>query len=179
MKSKTKKEFNFMINEELALLLKDYCEKRNIDCTKAINKILKIMLPLLKKHHFFSKEDNCRYRIIDAVGRIHCYIDKKIYRKLKAVHSDLNFYSIAILIRYLLKNFFILLAKKNNKVKGVKRMMERFNEKFKKRCEELNYEIEKIKGKKQLSRIPILQIAYTVGNHIQNIKILNPALVFH
>jgi len=175
-----KKEFNFMINEELNNKLKDYCEQRNIPCSKAINKIIKIMLPIIKKHHFFSKENNCKYKIIIAVKKIHSHLDKRLYRELKLVHSNLNFYSIAILVRYLLKKFFELLEKKNGRVKSVKRSMKKFSEKLRKRCKDLNYEIVKVKKReKQLSRFPTIQIVYTCRSSIHNIKILNPDLIFN
>jgi len=175
-----KKEFNFVINKDLNDKLKNYCKQKNIPCSKAVNKIIKIMLPLIKKHHFFSKENNCKYKIIFAVKKIHSYIDKKIYRELKLVHSNLNFYSIAILVRYLLNKFFELLEKRNGRVKSVKIGMKKFNEKLRKRCEEINYEIEKgRKRKKQLSRIPTIQIVYTCRSSIHNIKILSPNLIFY
>jgi len=80
----------------------------------------------------------------------------------------------------LLNKFFELLEKRNGRVKSVKIGMKKFNEKLRKRCEEINYEIEKgRKRKKQLSRIPTIQIVYTCRSSIHNIKILSPNLIFY
>ena len=87
-----------------------------------IVKVLDTTIPLLEKFHFKREEqDSCykeieEYRYpkknylrreedIEKVVSIHCYMPELLYRKLKQVKGDLNFYSIAQLVRELMRFF--------------------------------------------------------------------------
>jgi len=84
-----KKKFNFMIGEDLENNLIIYCKKKKISYNLCVNYIIELMLPLIKKIHFFSEEDNCKYQQIKATKKIRAYIKEDIYRELKLVHSNL------------------------------------------------------------------------------------------
>ena len=80
-------------------------------------------LPLLEKYHFKRQEQGGVYKTIEEyrypkkdylnrdepgekkVVSVHCYMPEVLYRKLKQVKGDLNFYSIAQVVRELVRFF--------------------------------------------------------------------------
>ncbi len=66
------------------------------------------MSPLYYKMHYVYKEEN---KIVEKVNwncHLHVYINKNkkvLYNKLKSIHKDNNTYSIASILRYILKIF--------------------------------------------------------------------------
>ncbi|MBN2532090.1 MAG: hypothetical protein JXB88_04315 [Spirochaetales bacterium] len=109
-------EFHFVIGESMKENLENltiYKEKGNI--SGIIVKILSLLKPVFEKEHKCRKQRNSQYRLVSQnpdEGRehIHTYLPAKMYRHLKLMHHDLNFYSIAQLIRYFLE-FFLKLTK--------------------------------------------------------------------
>ncbi len=117
------REFNFMIGKELQDKIEDYCKTKNISRNKCLTIILNMMIPLLKKEHFTGEERGNKYEIITAVKRIHLYLDEKLYREVKLIHSNLDFFSMAGIVRFLIEDFFERVKKNNGDEKSVEREM--------------------------------------------------------
>ena len=152
-----------------------------------IVKMLDTTIPLLDKFHFKRKEQNCcykkikRYRYpkknyivpeneIKKVISIHCYMPEVLYRKLKQVKGDLNFHSIAQLVRELVRFFLWLFDRYGS---GCLKILESFAKNAKKQ----KYQYRKSrKVIRQLSTPKIkkseMSIAYTWKKQISGIQIL-------
>jgi len=79
-----------------------------------VTDILNYLVPVIKKEHKWGKQRESRYLSVsenpdEVREHIHAYIPADIYRHLKLLHQDLNFYSIAQLVRGLL-GFFLRLV---------------------------------------------------------------------
>jgi hypothetical protein len=77
-------------------------------------KILQLLTPTFKKAHKWGKQQLSRYKFVcndkeEIRDHVHMYIPGELYRELKLLHQDLNFYSIAQLVRSFLR-FFIGVA---------------------------------------------------------------------
>jgi len=124
------REFNFMIGQELHIKIENYRNENNISYNKAIFIIFNMMIPLLKKEHFTGNEKNSKYQLIKAVKRVHLYLEDEIYREIKLIHSNLNFYSMAILVRFLIEEFFKIYEKNQKDENVVKKEMEETEEEY-------------------------------------------------
>ncbi len=118
------REFNFMIGQKLQEKIKNYCETKNISCNKCLIIIFNMMIPLFKKEHFTGEERGNKYQVFTAVKRIHLYLDEKIYRELKLIHSNLDFFSMAAIVRFLIEEFFKRFEENNGDEKAIEREME-------------------------------------------------------
>ncbi len=118
------REFNFMIGKELNDKIEKYCKEKKISRNKCLVIIFTIMIPLLKKEHFTGEERGNKYQVFTAFKRIHLYIDEKIYRELKLVHSNLNFFSIAAIVRFLIEEFFKRLVESKGDEREIKKEMD-------------------------------------------------------
>ncbi|MBN1698026.1 MAG: hypothetical protein JW881_10970 [Spirochaetales bacterium] len=92
--------------------------------------ILSCIDPLIIKEHSWGKQRMSRYRAVSDdpdEGRIHAhaYLNKDVYRKIKLLHADLNCYSIAQLVRWLLEVFLAMVERYG------KRVLEEFEKRFK------------------------------------------------
>ncbi len=117
------REFNFMIGQELQEKIKNYCETKKISYNKCLTIIFTIMIPLLKKEHFTGEERGNKYQVFTAFKRIHLYLDEKLYRELKLIHSNLDFFSMAAIVRFLIEKFFERLEENNGDEKAIEREM--------------------------------------------------------
>ena len=80
------------------------------DVPGLIGKILTFLKPLLEKEHQQCKQQYSRYRLVSpdrTEEREHMNLDlpEKVYRFLKIMHQDMNFYSIGQIIRKYLELF--------------------------------------------------------------------------
>ncbi|MBN2443927.1 MAG: hypothetical protein JXJ04_21370, partial [Spirochaetales bacterium] len=104
-------DFHFILDkkmEEELKHLKMYTLKRNL--SGVIVKILSIIAPGLEKEHFIGKQRWSKYKYVnDDIGikrkSTHVYLPFALYKRLKLIHQDLNFYSIAQLLRFFLGLF--------------------------------------------------------------------------
>ncbi len=117
------REFNFMIGKDLQDKIEDYCKIKNINRNKCLTIIFTIMIPLLKKEHFTGEERGNKYQVFTAVKRIHLYLDEKLYRELKLIHSNLDFFSMAAIVRFLMEEFFERIKNNDGDEKAVEREM--------------------------------------------------------
>ena len=126
------KEFNFMIGGELNKKIETYSNKKGIDYNDVIIIIFNLMIPLLKKEHFTGVERKNKYERITAVKRVHLYLEEEIYREIKLIHSNLDFFSMAIVVRFLIEEFFKRLEKDKKDEDEIKKEMEKTKEKYNK-----------------------------------------------
>ncbi len=117
------REFNFMIGKELNDKIENYCKIKNLSQNRCLTIIFNMMIPLLKKEHFTGEERGNKYQVFTAVKRIHLYLDEKLYREVKLLHSNLDFFSMASIVRFLIEEFFERLKKSDGDEKVIEREM--------------------------------------------------------
>ncbi|MBN2440347.1 MAG: hypothetical protein JXJ04_03350 [Spirochaetales bacterium] len=109
-------EFHFIMDDEMKTELSclDIFKKAG-SLSGTIVKILSLIAPVIKREHHWGKQRESRYKAVspipdDVRKHIHAYFPGELYRELKLMHADLNFYSVAQLVRFLL-SFFLEMAK--------------------------------------------------------------------
>ena len=157
-------EFHFrdcsFINDELEKISR-ICQKSK---SGMINIILENNIPLLEKYHFRRKGQNSRYKFIKQqspgnrekkVVNIHCYMDFKFYKRLKQIHSDLNYYSIAQLLREIIRFFIWLFGRYGmivfNILKSIRNNWEKMKEEYRKSGKSLRQLLHESKTKTYFS----------------------------
>ncbi|MBN1698790.1 MAG: hypothetical protein JW881_14840 [Spirochaetales bacterium] len=83
--------------------------------------ILSRIDPLIIKEHKWGRQRMSRYRTVsdnpdENREHVHVYFSEDMYRKIKLLHADLNCYSIAQLVRWLLELFLAMVERYGNKV---------------------------------------------------------------
>jgi hypothetical protein len=122
-KNKCYCDFHFIIDEELKRQLLDrQIFKDTAGFSGTIVKILQLMYPRIEKEHFFGNERFSCYQFVTpdlTVDRqnVHVYLPLDLYRRLKLIHQDLNFYSIAQFLRWMLQLFLHLRSSHGSNLK--------------------------------------------------------------
>ncbi|HOJ64427.1 MAG TPA: hypothetical protein PLE45_08395 [Spirochaetota bacterium] len=98
-------ELHFVTTSKMKEKLAKIAKKENISLSKLICYVLQKFSDRVKKRYCFGCEDENVYERIDADASIHFYLPKEDYRFLKKIHADLNFFSMAKLIRSILEIF--------------------------------------------------------------------------
>ena len=109
-------EFHFVLDSGMKndlLDLKLYKKTGNL--SGVITKILSFLSPVIEREHKWGDQRNSRYLPVcsdpdEIREHVHVYLPEKMYRELKLMHQDLNFYSIAQMLRGFLR-FFLDLVK--------------------------------------------------------------------
>ncbi|MBN2440704.1 MAG: hypothetical protein JXJ04_05145 [Spirochaetales bacterium] len=83
--------------------------------------ILEKLVPVMVKEHKWGEQRLSRYRSVctdseEIRDHVHMYVPDKLYRELKLLHQDLNFYSIAQLLRWLFDLFLVFVDVYKDKV---------------------------------------------------------------
>ncbi|MBN1699102.1 MAG: hypothetical protein JW881_16400 [Spirochaetales bacterium] len=115
-------EFHFIITDimkEKLQALKLFGSRRSL--SGVIVWILSCIDPLMIKEHKWGKQRMSRYQAVsndpdENREHVHVYFSENMYRKIKLLHSDLNCYSIAQLVRGLLELFLAMVERYGNKV---------------------------------------------------------------
>lgn len=109
-------EFHFIMDRSMKKELK------NMDIFKGIGslsgvivKVFSLLIPVIRNEHKWGKQRKSRYMPVsinpdEIRDHVHVYFTGEMYRQLKLIHQDLNFYSIAQLLRGFLR-FFLDLVK--------------------------------------------------------------------
>ena len=103
--------FHFKMDLEMKnKLLNLVMYKREGSFSKLIVKIFSLLSPCLEREHLLNKQRKSRYERVNddlKINResVYVYFPDFLYRQLKAMHNDLNFYSIAQLLRGMLRFF--------------------------------------------------------------------------
>jgi len=98
-------ELHFVVTSTMKEKLSNIAKKENLSLSKLIVYVLQKFSDRVKKRYCFGVEDDNSYERIEADASIHFYIPKEEYRFLKKIHADLNFFSMAKLIRAILEVF--------------------------------------------------------------------------
>jgi len=98
-------ELHFVATSEMKKKLAKIAKKENISLSKLICYVLQKFSDRIKKRYCFGSEDENVYERVNADASIHFYLPKEDYRFLKKIHVDLNFFSMAKLLRSILEIF--------------------------------------------------------------------------
>ena len=87
-----------------------------------IVRILQMLYPRLEKEHFSGRQRESQYQFVNVNKdlqrcNIHVYLPRSLYRRLKLMHQDLDFYSIGQLIRWMLNLFLEMVNKYGGDIK--------------------------------------------------------------
>ncbi|MBN2531420.1 MAG: hypothetical protein JXB88_00940 [Spirochaetales bacterium] len=87
------------------------CRDNNI--SGIIVRILLLLVPFIKREHDRGKQRDSRYEYVsldlgETRVHTHAYLPENLYRKLKLIHHDLNFFSMAQIVRFFIVVFFKL-----------------------------------------------------------------------
>ena len=102
---KKDQELHFVVTSTMKKKLAKIAKIENISLSKLICYILQKFSDRIKNRYCFGPEDENVYERINADASIHFYLPKEDYRFLKKIHADLNFFSMAKLIRTILEVF--------------------------------------------------------------------------
>ncbi|MCW8966699.1 MAG: hypothetical protein OQK82_08465 [Candidatus Pacearchaeota archaeon] len=104
-------DFHFVLNRGMREKLKNlnFSNKSN-SISGMIVVILKKLIPVIRKEHKWGEQRMSRYMAVcddpeEIREHTHIYVPDELYRELKLLHQDLNFYSIAQLLRWLFDLF--------------------------------------------------------------------------
>ena len=122
-------EFHFIIDSDMKQNLRNISiYKTTGSISGTIVKIFSLLIPVLEREHKWGEQRLSRYMPVHEdveINRehVHAYIPTNLYRRMKLMHQDLNFYSIAQLLREFL-NLFINMVKEfgNNIYKELKKL---------------------------------------------------------
>ena len=91
-------EFHFVIDKNMKnKLMETKLFKSMNSFSGVVHKILILLAPVIRREHYWGKSRNNRYEYVKkssdgGVVHIHAYIPEVVYRQLKLLHHDLNFY---------------------------------------------------------------------------------------
>ncbi|MBN2440726.1 MAG: hypothetical protein JXJ04_05255 [Spirochaetales bacterium] len=115
-------DFHFVINQEMKEKLKnlDFIMKSGT-LSGIMVKILHVLTPIIGKEHKWGDQRFSKYTAVcddpeETREHVHMYVPVELYRELKLLHQDLNVYSIAQLVRELLRFFLDLVEVYKNDV---------------------------------------------------------------
>ena len=107
-------EYHFVMDSCMKEKLQDLTlYKKTGSLSGVIMRVLLFLIPVIRREHKWGKQRMSRYMLVNNdpnVKRehVHVYIPESLYRQMKLLHQDLNFYSIAQLARGLLEFFLSL-----------------------------------------------------------------------
>jgi hypothetical protein len=136
-KKEEKHEFHFVIGRKMRNSLEQLnVFKEPMGLSGIIVRILTALTPVIKVEHTWGKQRKSKYKpvtdIMEEREHVHAYLDEDIYRELKLVHHDLNFYSIAQIVRMFLGLFLRLVDKYGNDIfRVLEKLQKRWKEKVK------------------------------------------------
>jgi len=127
-------KYDFVINKTLLEKIKNLAKKRSLSLSCLMREIFEKIIPILDKKHLKEKRREKEYPIVCATHRVRVYLPKKLYNQLKLIHSHLNTFSMAVLVREILTEYFVgveTLGEKEfeNKIERLKKKLEELREK--------------------------------------------------
>jgi hypothetical protein len=112
---KKKHEFHFVIPRSMKEKLKKLTVfQKPLSFSRTVVKIFNELRPVMKVEHKWGEQRMSKYRYVspdpdEKRDHVHVYVDEDVYRELKLIHQDLNFYSISQIARMFL-DFFLELV---------------------------------------------------------------------
>ncbi|MBN2535436.1 MAG: hypothetical protein JXB88_21335, partial [Spirochaetales bacterium] len=107
-------EFHFVIAQSMRIRLEELDVFKGLhEISGIVVRILLLLVPVIKREHDWGKQRNSRYKYVstDLVEKrvhTHAYLPEDLYRELKLIHQDLNFFSMAQIVRFFIEMFFEL-----------------------------------------------------------------------
>jgi hypothetical protein len=105
-------DFHFILDHRTKEQLFSNVIIRNtkISLSNLIKRIIRDLIPIIRAEHQYGNQRVSKYKNVaeypdGVVEHVHVYFFEPVYRELKCLHNDLNFYSIAQLVRYILRVF--------------------------------------------------------------------------
>jgi hypothetical protein len=104
-------EFHFVITRNMKKSLKNLDIFRGFrSLSGIIVKVLSLLAPVVKREHKWGEQRMSRYKPVsdnpdEIREHVHAYLPANLYRELKLIHQDLNFFSIAQILRDFLEVF--------------------------------------------------------------------------
>lgn len=98
-------DFHLVMDRGMIEKLTDLeCFKDFRGLSGVIVRILHLLSPIVKREHVWGEQRMSRYKAVctdpDEVRKdVHVYLASELYRELKLMHQDLNYYSIAQMVR--------------------------------------------------------------------------------
>jgi predicted DNA-binding protein len=104
-----KKEFHFIMNENLFEKLEKFADNLKKSLSSTVVEIFENMIPYLEKKEISFKEKSGKYGSLgdpDAERtHVHVYLTKDLHRKLKLIHQELDYYSMAQILREIIEKY--------------------------------------------------------------------------
>ena len=165
-----KHEFHFILDQQSKRqLIKQKIFKGTHGLSNIIVSILRIMYPRMEKEHLFGRQRNSHYQKITSDPEqkrcsVHVYLPVDLYRRLKLIHHDLNFYSIAQCLRFIIHLFLELLA--DNRI-DLKQHLIKLGKGWQKQNAKSTLSVNKIRQLLNSAKIPIqnLQLINLYNQH--------------
>lgn len=110
------KDFHFTANSIMKNKILQFGKKYNYNISQTIRSVVKTVSFYLDRKHYFEEEDRNVYSKVYADCEVHLYISEEEYRKIKIIHANMNFYSMAKLVRWMIELFFDVADRLGNKV---------------------------------------------------------------
>jgi hypothetical protein len=104
-------EFHFKIDSEMkSKLMGLHMFKTTGSLSRLVVQALTLLSPRIERSHLSREQKDSQYEFVNENKEIeresvHVYLPEYLYRKLKLIHHDLNYYSIAQLLRLILRVF--------------------------------------------------------------------------
>ncbi|HOL57686.1 MAG TPA: hypothetical protein PLD75_09035 [Spirochaetota bacterium] len=100
-------KYDFVINKDLLEKVKNLAKKRSIPLSGLMREIFEKIVSIIEKKHIKEKRREKDYPIVCATHRVRVYLSKRLYNQLKLIHSNLNTFSMAVLVREILEEYFL------------------------------------------------------------------------
>jgi len=110
------KDFHFAANSFIKKKIQQFGKKYNYNISQTIRSAIKTVSFYLDRKHYYEEEDRNKYSRVYADCDIHLYISEEEYRKIKIIHANMNFYSMAKLVRWMIDLFLDIADRLGNKV---------------------------------------------------------------
>ncbi|MBN2531393.1 MAG: hypothetical protein JXB88_00805 [Spirochaetales bacterium] len=122
-------EFHFVIGQSMKTRLEELDVWGRLDnISGIIVRILLLLVPVIKREHDWGEQRESRYEYVspdpnEKREHAHAYLPENLYRKLKLIHHDLNFFSMGQIVRFFIGVFFRLVDEyKEDVLKELERM---------------------------------------------------------
>ena len=166
-------DFHLVLTTEMKNNIIKLSKKFNKSMSGMVIHILKLTDYLMKKIHYFDNEDFNTYIFIKADTDLHVYMNEKDYRMIKLLKYNLNFFSMAIIVRKMIELFFYYSTKF-----GYERLLKILNKfrgiwwcKMRRDKEWGKYEIYK-QLSHQKDKIPILRLSFNNSYQVLDVEFM-------
>lgn len=109
--------FQFVLTWRMKNEIKDIGRELGLCMHDTIVFMLEMMYPAMEKYHFMGKEADGKQEKIHWDTKTHIKIDLNLFKRIRLLHTHMNIYSIAIIVRKM-----IMLFIKHFRKGGLKRL---------------------------------------------------------